>query len=165
MGLLPGFLRRRKTAKGFGVHSPLAFRFITGVLRHNDAGYYDLGELTGRLSGKERERVVRLWRAACFVKASRTLVKGNPPAVYVEALTRPVRAIAGNRTMILASKGAEPDEVIAAATPPCCIAVTDMEIWPRLKTRLGGLAFATADEGYILLRRGLSPMSYTLRFS
>lgn len=165
MNLLPGFLRRRKTGLGFGVHSPLAFRFITGALRSSDAGYYDLPSLTEGLPRKDRERIARLWRVSCFIKASETILLGNPPQRYIEALRRPVNGISGNRRMLLVARGAEFDEVIGAAKAPCCLAVTDMTLWPRLKARLDGLSFASADEGYIILRHGLSTMSYTLKFS
>lgn len=163
---MSGFARRLLTSRGYGVHSPLAFRFIRGALRRNGATtYYGLRALSAGLSRGERLRVARLWRVACFVKASATVVFGNAPEVHVKALTLPVAGVAGERTMVLAAAGADVREVITAAVPPCCVAVTDMSLWPALEAALPGLAFASRGEGYIISRKGLTPMACNLNFS
>lgn len=48
MGKLRDILRwprRYRTSRGFGVHSPFAFDFITKVLRERDASYYSYAEI------------------------------------------------------------------------------------------------------------------------
>lgn len=163
---MSGLARRLLTSRGYGVHSPLAFRFIREALRRNGATtYYGLRALSAGLPRGERCRVERLWRVACFVKASTTAVFGNAPEVHVKALTLPVAGIGGDRTMLLAAAGADVREVVAAAVSPCCVAVTDMTLWPALEAALPGLAFASRSEGYIICRKGLTPTACNLNFS
>ncbi|MCH5224833.1 MAG: hypothetical protein J1D77_02495 [Muribaculaceae bacterium] len=74
-----GFLRWRHS-KGFGVHSPYAYRFVTEVLRPGNYGYYAYREIEGTTREKEKNslnfiRHVRfLIRLAIFLNIKRIIV-------------------------------------------------------------------------------------------
>lgn len=55
-----GWIKRLRHGRGFGVHSPFAFRFITEVLRET-LPYYDYSQLHGR--GEEL-----FYRVACYFR-------------------------------------------------------------------------------------------------
>ena len=52
MNLCKAYLRWRHS-KGFGVHSPYAYKFVTNVLRLRDYGFYSYHEIDSHLSSKE----------------------------------------------------------------------------------------------------------------
>lgn len=92
-----GWIRRRRTSSGFGVHSPFAFRFIRGVLRE-DAPYYGFPELDALASdGEERRRLRLLVR---IVDSLRPPVVIIPPCGRRAPLVRAV-AVADSRIPVL----------------------------------------------------------------
>lgn len=78
MDLWKLYLRWRHS-KGFGVHSPYAYRFVTDVLRPGPYRYYSYWEIEERLRGKERDdtdlmKLIRFTiRLAIFLKAKRII--------------------------------------------------------------------------------------------
>lgn len=160
-------LRRLLTCRGYGVHSPLAFRFIRMALRRpRGVDYYDLPRLTVGLSPRTRAQAARMWRVACFIKPSSVIISGEAPESLAEALRRPASSSGeGGRTLVLAATGADVRQVVAAAKSPCCVVVTEMSLWEGLTAQLPGLAFRSRSEGYIICRHGLSPRMFYLYFS
>lgn len=51
-------IKRWRTSRGFGVHSPFAFNLITGVLREYDAHYYAYAEIDSLCPSARRSRHV-----------------------------------------------------------------------------------------------------------
>ncbi len=49
-------LGRARRSRGFGVHSPFAFRFITLVLRDSRSVYYSTGKIRDFAAGRRRRR-------------------------------------------------------------------------------------------------------------
>lgn len=82
MGIWKTYLRWRHS-KGFGVHSPYAYGFVTNVLRPGDYGYYSYDEIFQHLKGKEHHdtsflRLVKfIIRLAVFLKAERLVTVGK----------------------------------------------------------------------------------------
>lgn len=62
--------------KGYGVHSPFAFNFITGVIRNTGYHYYGYAALDD-VSGKERKRARLLFRIACRFNPREVLETGS----------------------------------------------------------------------------------------
>lgn len=59
-------LGRARRSRGFGVHSPFAFRFITFVLRDRRSIYYSTARIRPLASGRShRNRLNRLFRIVC----------------------------------------------------------------------------------------------------
>lgn len=74
---------RWRHSKGYGVHSPYAYRFVTDVLRPEPYGYYAYHCLEEFLKDSERRdtRLIRLIRfiirLACFLKTGRIVSAGR----------------------------------------------------------------------------------------
>ena len=70
---------RWRHSKGFGVHSPYAYRFVVDVLRPGPYGYYCFDEIDSNLEGNECDdhkflNLIRFTiRLASFLKAGRIL--------------------------------------------------------------------------------------------
>lgn len=81
MSIFKAYIRWRHS-RGFGVHSPYAYRFVTDVVRPGDYGYYSYQEIYGHLKGKEAHdhhltRLVKfIIRLAVFLKARRVVAFG-----------------------------------------------------------------------------------------
>lgn len=82
MGLWKCYIRWRHS-KGFGVHSPYAYRFVTDVLRPGHYRYYSYQEVDKFLQGKEIQdfRLIKLIRftirMVIFLHSERIVVIGN----------------------------------------------------------------------------------------
>ena len=69
--------RRWRHSKGYGVHSPFAYRFVTTVIRPGCYGYYSYWEIDDQLKGKEKNnnkflRLIRFTiRVSVFLKIKR----------------------------------------------------------------------------------------------
>lgn len=89
MGLKERFLRWRAT-KGYGVHSPLAFRLVKNVLRPpRDVVYYGEERLAGRLSRSNRRQIRRARVLLRFVAEMHPAVVWTTPGLpelYLEAI-------------------------------------------------------------------------------
>lgn len=76
---IPGFRRVKKAwrSRGFGIHSPFAFRFISRVLRERGE-YYAYGELR-RLAGSQRRfrELSLLFRLVCHFRPAAVRVVGE----------------------------------------------------------------------------------------
>lgn len=78
------FYLRWRHSKGFGVHSPYAYRFVTDVLCPGPCGYYSYWEVDRQLKGGEvfDHRLVRfakfLIRVMVFLEAKRIIATGEP---------------------------------------------------------------------------------------
>lgn len=87
-----GYLRWRHS-KGYGVHSPYAYRFVTDVVRPGDYGYYAYRKLDTlrHLSGRDESRVRFLIRLMVFLKTSEVVTEkesypASLAAIAAEAL-------------------------------------------------------------------------------
>lgn len=82
MALWQTFLRWRHS-KGFGVHSPYAYRFVTDVVRPGPYQYYSYWEIETLLKGKDRhdyklQRMVKfIIRLGVFLKVKRIVNYGK----------------------------------------------------------------------------------------
>ncbi|MCH5229639.1 MAG: hypothetical protein J1F12_06570 [Muribaculaceae bacterium] len=82
MSLIDIFIRWRHS-KGFGVHSPYAFRFVNDVVRPGVYKYYSYDELDSLLEGSERknyrfqELIKFTLRLAVFLKTQRIVAPGK----------------------------------------------------------------------------------------
>lgn len=78
MSLWNSYLRWRHS-KGYGVHSPFAYRFVINVLRPGHYGYYSYWEIDNQLIGKEKrdykfQNLIKFTiRLAIFLKTKRII--------------------------------------------------------------------------------------------
>lgn len=89
-------LRRLHRSRGYGIHSPFAFRFVRDVLRGRRCRYYADSELTAarrRLKRRGTDGVPssgmlrRLHRVVSHLQPSRVIIYGNPDPLSVMAVT------------------------------------------------------------------------------
>ena len=80
------YLRFRHT-RGFGIHSPYAYRFVTDVLRPGDYGYYAFERLChlGNLSPKNEAEARKIVRLLIFLKAQKVVTDSFMPSVSAAA--------------------------------------------------------------------------------
>lgn len=71
-------IKRWWRSRGFGVHSPFAFRMITRVLCDEGAHYYAFGEIDARCKDRHERRLARrLYRALVAVPVKSIKVEGQ----------------------------------------------------------------------------------------
>ena len=141
--------KRFRTSRGFGVHSPLAFRFITGPMRDTDARYYATASLP--------TAAARRWlRVAVWAGSTGAWRLGDECPALDSALraagTIPSGPGAG---LIAAVRLREPFALPERAT--VMLIDTDPDMLARLAAplRSGALTFSHAREHYILMRPDL----------
>ena len=73
-------LGRARRSRGFGVHSPFAFRFITLVLRDSRSVYYSTGKIRDFAAGRRRRRnLAMLFRIVCDRKPQTLVLPPDLP--------------------------------------------------------------------------------------
>ena len=87
LSLFSDTLSRKRHSKGFGVHSPFAYRFVTDVIKTGPYGYYayDRLERDTNLSARETNEARFFIRLAVFLNASRFLLYPGTPRVVKAA--------------------------------------------------------------------------------
>lgn len=71
--LLPDSLNRYRHNRGFGVHSPLAFKLITGVI-HERARYYSYDNIEALFGRREATMAKRIFRLMLFWRPERVAI-------------------------------------------------------------------------------------------
>ena len=84
--------KRRRSAKGFGIHSPSAFKFVTEIV-HSQYAYYAYTELIdhvppGRNAGSLIHDALLLHRIAAYMIPEQFLIAGHRNGVLTEAVTK-----------------------------------------------------------------------------
>ncbi len=148
--------KRFRTSRGFGVHSPLAFSFITGPLRDVDARYYASASLPGSAA--------RRWmRVAVWAGSPRVWRLGGESAGLDSALRAAGAVTDGPGSPLIAA--VRPDGPFPLPRRGTVMLIdTDPSMLARLTAHLSGgaLTFSHAREHYILLRPDLPRQHFDL---
>ena len=161
------WLKRFRHTRGYGVHSPFAFRFITECLRERLA-YYAYDSFTGieqclafRLAVFfQPEKIKSMSKDAD--KLARAAKRGCPAALHEDAPA--VAAFEGKcrQLSIIGPAGAvdgeefnDGDAVLVVANPPAVQAMCD-----RLDALGFGMAFIDADSGVFAIFRPLPRQTF-----
>ena len=157
-------LRRLHRSRGYGIHSPFAFRFVRDVLRGRRCRYYADSELTAarrRLKRRGADGVPssgmlrRLHRVVSHLQPSRVIIYGNPDQLTVMAVTLasaratqlhvtaggpPPTLLSGDMIYINAADGCETlsEAICDALQAEGCIYLTDIRDG-RIRTLFGHL--------------------------
>lgn len=140
----PGFKRVKRSwrSRGFGIHSPFAFRFVTCVLRERGEyyAYREMREFIGN-SGrfKSMSLIVRL---VCEFRPAVVAISGDANA---DILSRTVR-LADSRAAIVKASDINPDDY-ADAAPSLLYVITDKTADGQTVARLSSQADATVCLG------------------
>lgn len=164
-----GLIARYRTSRGFGVHSPYAFRFITRVLRDRNAHYYATAAL-GR-SHHDRALCRRMMRVAVALSPAAILVTGKVSEAVIDAL----RA-ADSRVDVTT----DAERFGRVTDPGLIVAATDADVPSMAVTRHdvvvldghgclpegmdSGMAFHDRREHIFIRHRRLPSSHFTLRF-
>lgn len=158
---MTGWLARYRTSRGFGVHSPLAFRFITESLRDDKSAYYCWDRITSRA-------MRRLIRVMSAVNPERLLLFGEPRDPQQRIVLDSPVIHGGRGLMIIVNDAAYLTAAISAlqTDETVSIAVYDMRVWDALMHEAGCHAsgFTDGKEGFILRRGSLIGKTYLLNF-
>lgn len=101
-------LGRARRSRGFGVHSPFAFRFITFTLRDNRACYYSTPRLRDLAAGRsDCRRLNRLFRIVCDLHPASAVISKDCGA------ERDAIRLADSRISLI-----DPDEAVSTAELP-----------------------------------------------
>ncbi len=114
---LEGILRwpvRARHALGFGLHSPYAFKLVTGTLRDTESGYYAYEEIDrlARRHGRSWREARALYRLLLAVRS-----EGMRPAVADSSTFLSEIAALAFPGHPVAELGSEPDAVIRHMSP------------------------------------------------
>lgn len=141
-------ISRFRTTRGFGVHSPFAYRFITGVLTERDALYYAYDCIDPVASGRRDLLSARLiYRVGIFFSGRPVAVAGDTTPAGSLALD-----MAGNSRVGLDGH-------------PAAIIVTDMERWDGLTAGMvAGMSFKGSRMGVIVTDPALPLQHFKLYF-
>jgi len=163
------FLKKYRTSHGFGVHSPLAFRFITEALRGNQATYYCYSHISDKLAR-------RMVRVACFVNPASVLIVGTTDNQQILTalecvaghISADVTSFSPGDGLIVACSAADEAMVVSLVKEAAevTVAVEDMRLWKSLVAAAGenAMSFTDGREGFILKRVRLPHAQYTLKF-
>lgn len=91
-GKIFSYLLRWHRSRGFGVHSPFAFHFITGILRE-EAQYYAYTDIDKATVGRERSDrrdLKAIFRAVCHLQPAKVVFVGQPDNALRVAVERAV---------------------------------------------------------------------------
>ena len=150
------FLRRYRTSRGFGGHSPLAYELITGPLRDRRVAYYCFDSVV-------TPRARRLVRLAARLGADSVAALGHIDPDIAGAAAQ--FSHGGNSRLLVVGSGADGGEALRASSESLLTAVYDMSLWKELsEQREGTEAFTDGREGFIVRRRDLPGTVYEIRF-
>lgn len=175
---------RWRHSKGYGVHSPYAYRFVNDVVRPGNYGYYAYGEAErlamkwGVHTASPFKLIKFLIRLAVFLKSSRILIYGRKceeAKIAANALNLPVRIIKGGLGKdvkpqdLVIIEGEEPDEkeirdVLSKQAPVMAINPSKKIREILLKPLDKGVLFIGKTKILLIPRREMSYVSYLLRF-
>ena len=157
-------LRRRARAKGFGVHSPFAFRFITEVLSER-LFYYDYD----RLDSKRDRTLYRIAVYFCPTKVY-TSCTDNANPIFM-ACPKAGRADTDSCDMAVFSTVDEVDAMLSAIDRECRIILIDEaryaldKIKKHLETLQCGMIFDNANDLCVIVpSRKLPRQDFELKF-
>lgn len=158
-------LRHWRTAKGFGVHSPFAYHFITRVLRER-LPYYDfdrLAEVEGPIAARYARLLYRL--TDYFSPASATVVGPlAEPARRIMQMAAPAIEFtsAPGAEMIVSAGGSD----INLNAAPVTVILSDRPSETGRLTSLvtQGMTFTNGRVLIIVRRHGLPRQDFRLRF-
>lgn len=158
-------LRHWRTAKGFGVHSPFAYHFITRVLRER-LPYYDFDRLA-EVEGPIAARYARLlYRLTDYFSPATATVSG----IHAEPARRIMQMAA---PAIEFTEGSGADMAVCAGS--CGFTLSDVPVSVIFSTKRSEIARLTRlvtqgmtfSNGHVLIivkRRGLPRQDFRLRF-
>ena len=102
MSMLGAWIRRMRHRRGFGVHSPLAFRVVKEVLwPARDYGFYDENAIRSLSSDPLRTVLLRAWRLACWEKIPLEIVGNLAPALNKIISMRAPRSASAPRLILI----------------------------------------------------------------
>lgn len=145
----PGFKRVKRSwrSRGFGIHSPFAFRFVTCVLRERSEyyAYREMREFIGN-SGRFKSMTL-IVRLVCEFRPAVVAISGDANA---DILSRTVR-LADSRVDIVKASDINPDDYADAAQSLLYV-ITDNTADEQTVARLSSQADATVclGQGMIL---------------
>lgn len=153
---MTGILRRYRTSRGFGVHSPLAYELITGPLRDRRVAYYCFDSVV-------TSRARRLVRLAARLGADSVATLGHIDPDIAAAAAQ--FSHGGNARLLVVGRGADAGEAIRESSESLLTAVYDMNLWKELSEPCAGTeAFTDGREGFVVHRRDLPGAVYEIRF-
>ncbi len=146
-------LKRQRVARGFTVHSPFAYRFITRVLREKCSFYHFRHEVTN-----PTERV--LYRVAVYFRPEQACCLGRDAEraarVLSLALPKCSHVAAEEAQFVVLTPGAEVPEQL----PEAVMALT-LEHLPQLRQR-PGMLFHSRRWVVLVARKGLPSQAFPL---
>ena len=170
-----GWWRRLRHGRGFGVHSPFAYRFIREVLRERCAYYaYDrvdalAAEWPGGVSGARM-----LFRVAAFVNPSHAAASGVAAAIVGMACPSAlVDGVPEPQTGLIVLQGGENEDAVLCCTASgATVVVPDRNIpsvaalFARLRNETGhGHCFMNGSGAAVFVgRRTLPAETFDVRF-
>lgn len=155
---VPGFRRAKRAwrSRGFGIHSPFAFRFITCVLRQRGR-YYAYGELRDIAGGKVCfRRAALVFRLVCEFAPETVVVTTDVPDVISEAVR-----LADSRARIVTC-GAD-GKVLAGVMPSmliCGYSSTNVASVQSGKNYVDGLIDAVFSNGGVVVALDVDRKNY-----
>lgn len=162
---LKGTVKRWWRGRGFGVHSPFAFYFITRVLRERLPYYAYADKLLGSGGRNERKELRTLFRVICYFAPRKVWLAGCAPRVAE------VVRLADSR--ICVDCGEAPFAVVGPGFAGELPAGYDVAVfmsgageqamreWRRVEH---GMHFTNGRMTVIVRRRDFTPQSYEVNF-
>ena len=165
--ILAARLRRWRTGRGFGVHSPFAYYFITRVLRER-LPYYDFERLPEISSRRISDRDSRMiYRLSAFFRPDTVNVSGRQSntALSIVMLAHPsARAVSSPETAQMAIY-AGCDTMPATAREVTVVFSADSAVMSGFRASLSeGMTFYNSKIAVAVIRHGLPRQEFCLKF-
>jgi len=158
-----------RTSKGFGVHSPFAFRLIREVINER-LPYYDYCRMRADASAAERKRLKLLYRLAVRFHAHPFLFFGDPGSKLLDV----IRMVSPAKEILVNPSGILPENsfvVVGDISPDAAIHLPDVGIIyfhssdsAACKTAkaAGAMVFNTHGTSIVVFRPDLPAQTFSL---
>lgn len=178
MKSIGSWYRRWRHTRGFGVHSPLAFRLVeTVVKRHYSYYNYDALEAESNSScargvqvHRLKSRALLLHRLASRFPAEQVLFVGNVPEIFRKSILLAGKVKYSEYQHLTVSVEPKKEDISELKNAlqveneiVALFSATEENLLELIESLTGGVALIGRDALIAVSRKGVAPVSYTVR--
>lgn len=179
MKSIGSWYRRWRHTRGFGVHSPLAFRLVETVVKRH-YGYYNYDALEAESNSscaggvvqvhRLKSRALLLHRLASRFPAEQVRFVGNVPEIFRKSILLAGKAKYSEYQHLTVAVEPKKEDIIELKNAlqveneiVALFSATDENLLELIESLTGGVALIGRDALIAVSRKDVAPVSYTVR--